>query len=56
MKTRAPQFELPQAEVAFNLAGETAGDGWKRQQEREQRAQVRQESEKRQENLFNERE
>ncbi len=39
-----PQFELPQAEVAFNLASETAMDGEREVSEREKRAQEKAEA------------
>lgn len=36
MKTKAPQFELPQAEEVFNLAGQTTKDGARLARERDQ--------------------
>ena len=41
-----PQFELPQAEVAFNLASETAQDGERESSERAMRKQQKEEAER----------
>ena len=51
-KTPPPQFELPHADQAFNLATESTLDGDRLAREAEQRARDRQHAEQQQRALF----